>query len=87
VPGLILLRSEALLKESGRRMSQTGEKYLLVFYIPREHTNEVTAAIHATGAGVWPGKTYGEVCFVAPGMGQFSEGADSERQQMFADNS
>jgi hypothetical protein len=58
-------------------MSQTAEKYILVYYIPTEHTKKVTAAIHATGAGVWPGNTYGETCFITAGTGQFSKCTES----------
>lgn len=52
-------------------MASPSEKYVLVYYVPNEHTKAVTAAVHATGAGTWPGGTYGETCFITDGTGQF----------------
>jgi hypothetical protein len=54
-------------------MASATEKYVLVYFIPIEHSKAVTAAIHATGAGIWPDGTYGETCFITEGIGQFSE--------------
>lgn len=51
--------------------SQSTEKYLLSFYVPKTYTSPCTAAIFATGAGTWPGETYGETCCVFSGTGQF----------------
>lgn len=58
-------------------MASTGEKYVLVYYVPTEHTKAVTAAIHATGAGTWPEGTYGETCFITSGTGQFRKGSET----------
>ena len=51
--------------------SSTSDKYTLAFYVPKDHTTKCLKAIHQTGAGTWPGNTYGETCFVIPGTGQF----------------
>lgn len=52
-------------------MASPTEKFVLAYYVPVEHTKSVTAAVHATGAGTWPGGTYGETCFITDGTGQF----------------
>lgn len=54
-------------------MEPEREKYVLVYYVPVEHTKAVTQAVHLTGAGTWPGNRYGETCFTIEGTGQFSE--------------
>ena len=55
------------------RLFSLVEKFVLIYYVPHSYTTKVTAAVHATGAGTWPGKTYGETCFVTKGTGQFSK--------------
>lgn len=52
-------------------MPLESERFLLVYYVPVENTAAVTTAIHVTGAGSWPGNTYGETCFITKGTGQF----------------
>ena len=52
-------------------MASTVGKYVLTYYVPTEHSKAVTSAIHALGAGTWPGNTYGETCFITDGTGQF----------------
>lgn len=51
--------------------------YQLQFYVPKANTAEVLAAIHKTGAGIYPGGIYGECAFITSGTGTFrpSEGA------------
>lgn len=51
--------------------SASPEQYTLSFYVPKEHTRTTIEAIHKTGAGTWPGNTYGETCFIIEGKGQF----------------
>ena len=51
--------------------SCSSERYVLAFYVPATHTEKCTSAIFRTGAGTWPGGTYGETCFILQGTGQF----------------
>jgi hypothetical protein len=52
-------------------MSASTEQYVLSFYVPINHTEQCKSAIFKTGAGTWPGGTYGETCFTLKGTGQF----------------
>lgn len=45
--------------------------YQLSFYVPKEHTSSVLAAVHKTGAGTFPGGIYGECAFISTGTGTF----------------
>lgn len=45
--------------------------YRLSFYVPKDHTSSVLAAIHKTGAGTFPGGLYGECAFISNGIGTF----------------
>lgn len=45
--------------------------YQLQFYVPKPDTNKVLAAVHAKGAGRYPGGLYGECAFIYPGTGTF----------------
>jgi hypothetical protein len=49
----------------------SAEHFTLSFHVPTSETAKVTAAVHETGAGTFPGGTYGEVCFVTQGKGLF----------------
>ena len=51
--------------------SSSSKRYVLSFYVPATHTQRCTSAIFNTGAGTWPGGTYGETCFTLQGTGQF----------------
>ena len=55
----------------------TSEKFVLTYYVPITDSKAVTATVHATGAGTWPGNTYGETCFITKGTGQFSKSSCS----------
>ncbi|KPI34443.1 putative GTP cyclohydrolase 1 type 2 [Cyphellophora attinorum] len=58
--------------------STATEKFVLTYYVPVENCKAVTEAVHKTGAGTWPGDSYGETCFIGKGIGQFRplEGAN-----------
>ncbi|KAJ9651841.1 hypothetical protein H2198_008906 [Neophaeococcomyces mojaviensis] len=45
--------------------------YQLQFYVPKADTDKVLAAVHAAGAGKYPGGLYGECAFIYPGTGSF----------------
>ena len=68
---LRLLASHEVLVQHRKMSSDTCDRYLLSFYVPSTHTQKCTSAIFTTGAGTWPGATYGETCFTLKGTGQF----------------
>jgi hypothetical protein len=58
--------------------STATEKFVFTYYVPTKDRKAVNEAVHKTGAGTWPGDSYGETCFISQGAGQFRplEGAN-----------
>lgn len=57
--------------------SMASMQYCLQFYVPKQDTTRVVAAIHQTGAGNYPGALYHECAFITAGTGRFTPSNDA----------